>query len=98
MAAQVGDQIQLRAKTKRLAPAARVGTIEEVLDPDQPRYLVRWDDGRTSIVAPLADAFFITPREKAAKAKRVTDEPTGAITPTRAKLRSAPKRTKIPRH
>ncbi len=61
MAARAGDRIVMRAKTKRIAPAARRGTIVEVLDPDQPRYRVRWDDGRETVIAPLGDSVRIEP-------------------------------------
>ncbi len=51
----------MRAKTKRIAPAARRGTIVEVLDPSQPRFRVRWDDGRETVIAPLGDSVRIEP-------------------------------------
>ena len=61
MTARVGDRIVMRAKTKRLAPSRRAGTIVEVLDPDQPRYRVRWDDGRETVIAPLGESVRIEP-------------------------------------
>jgi len=57
----------MRAKTKRLAPARRRGTIVEVLHPDQPRYRVRWDDGSETVIAPLGDSIRIEPAESAAR-------------------------------
>jgi len=36
--------------------AARCGVIEEVLQVQPPRYRVRWDDGRTSIITPASGA------------------------------------------
>ena len=65
MAARAGDRIVMRAKTKRLAPSRRVGTILEVLDPEQPRYLVRWDDGRETVIAPLGESVRIESTERA---------------------------------
>lgn len=62
----------MRAKTKRIAPAARRGTILEVLDPNQPRYLVRWDDGRTTLIAPLGDSVSVMPAEGKAAGSRST--------------------------
>ena len=53
----------MRAKTKRLAPSRRAGTIVEVLDADQPRYRVRWDDGRETVIAPLGESVRIEPAE-----------------------------------
>jgi len=55
----------MRAKTKRLAPSRRAGTIVEVLDPDQPRYRVRWDDGRETVIAPLGESVRIEPAPSA---------------------------------
>ena len=68
MAARPGDRIVMRAKTKRIAPAARQGTIEQVLDPSQPRYVVRWDDGRTTVITPLGDSVRIEPAPRPRKA------------------------------
>ena len=55
----------MRAKTKRLAPSRRAGTIVEVLDPDQPRYRVRWDDGHETVIAPLGESVRIEPASSA---------------------------------
>ena len=98
MNARVGDRIQVQAKTKRLALSARLGTVEEVLDPDQPRYVVRWDNGRTTVIAPLPDTLVVIPKGKAAKKSPFAKEPTGPITPRSTKVRSAPKKTKIRKH
>ena len=57
----------MRAKTKRLAPARRRGTIVEVLDPGQPRLWVRWDDGSETVIAPLVDSIRIESAESAAR-------------------------------
>lgn len=90
---KTGDRIVLVGKTKRVAPAERSGVIEEVLNPDQPRFLVRWDDRRTTVVAPIPGSFRI---EKGTKKKpAATEESYKPVTPTRQKLHSAPKRTKI---
>ena len=52
MDAAVGDRIVV--ESERAAQSGRAGVIEEVLADDPPRYLVRWDEGRTSIFAPSA--------------------------------------------
>ncbi|HZQ02998.1 MAG TPA: DUF1918 domain-containing protein [Gaiellaceae bacterium] len=52
MNARAGDRIVV--ESKRAGQAARRGVIEQVLGSDPPRYLVRWDDGRTSTFAPAA--------------------------------------------
>jgi hypothetical protein len=93
MAAKAGDRIVVTAKTKRLAPRQRGGVIEDVLDPDQPRYLVRWDDGRTSVITPLAGTVTVERARKRA-AKETPPKPVKG-TPARVRLRSAPKKTKV---
>ena len=64
---KVGDTFVMRAKTKRLAPNQRSGVIEEILDPDQPRLLVRWGDGRATVIAPLPGSFRIEAKRPARK-------------------------------
>lgn len=78
MAAKVGDTLVLRAKTKRLAPSQRQGVIEEILDAAQPRYVVRWGDGRTTVVAPLPGSFRIEPKAAARKRPAATSPSAGA--------------------
>ena len=65
MTAKVGDTLRMTAKTKRLAPNQRVGVIEEILDATQPRYLVRWGDGRTTVIAPLPGSYRVEPTKPA---------------------------------
>jgi hypothetical protein len=50
----VGDRIVV--ESERAAQAGRAGVIEEVLQEEPERYLVRWEDGRTSAFAPAAGA------------------------------------------
>ncbi len=74
MEGKVGDTIVMRVKTRRVAPAGRQGTIEEVRGPG--RFLVRWGDGRSTTIAALPDAFEIVPAGKAAsKAKKTASWP-----------------------
>ena len=54
MKAEVGDRIVVEAE--KVGQSARSGVVEEVLDPEQPRLRVHWDDGHTSIVTPAAGA------------------------------------------
>jgi hypothetical protein len=83
---KVGDTIVMRAKTKRLAPAARTGVVEEVLDAVQPRLLVRWSDGRSTVIAPLPDAYRVEqPRSRRAAAAARTTAAKTAPTKTTAK-------------
>jgi hypothetical protein len=67
MAAKVGDTLVMTAKTKRLAPNQRTGVIEEILDAAQPRYVIRWGDGRATVIAPLPGSYRIEPKRPARK-------------------------------
>lgn len=90
MEGKVGDTIVMRVKTRRVAPAGRQGTIEEVLGPG--RFLVRWGDGRATTVAPLPDACEIVPAGKAVvKAKKSATWPPAPKPPA---LRGAKKSKK----
>ncbi len=64
MSAQVGDTIVI--ESEKVAQSGRTGVIEEVLRGDPPRFRVRWEDGRTSIVVPSAGAARIEKRKKVA--------------------------------
>ncbi|MCC6222650.1 MAG: DUF1918 domain-containing protein [Thermoleophilia bacterium] len=90
MDGKVGDTILMRVKNRRIAPAARQGTIEEVLGPG--RFLVRWGDGRATTVAALPDAFEIVPAGKAVpKAKKAASWPPAPKPPA---LRGAKRKKK----
>ncbi len=54
MEAAVGSRIVVEAE--KAAQSARSGVIEEILQVQPPRFRVRWDDGRTTIIAPAAGA------------------------------------------
>jgi hypothetical protein len=60
MEARVGDTIVL--ESERASQPARAGVIEEVVQPEPPRFRVRWEDGHESIVAPAAGAARIEPK------------------------------------
>ena len=67
MKAHVGDRIVV--ESEKVAQASRSGIVEEVLQDDPPRLRVRWDDGRTTVLAPSAGAASITPRRAPRKAR-----------------------------
>jgi Domain of unknown function (DUF1918) len=50
----VGNRIVVAGE--RVDRPPRTGSIDMVLAPDPPRYRVRWDDGRTTIIAPASGA------------------------------------------
>ena len=52
MQAKVGDRIVI--EPAKVTQPGRAGRIEEVLRAEPPTYRVRWDDGRTSVLAPAA--------------------------------------------
>jgi Domain of unknown function (DUF1918) len=57
MKGHVGDRIVV--ESERADQPARAGIIQEVLQEDPARYLVQWDDGRTSSFAPAAGTAMI---------------------------------------
>ena len=54
MKGHVGDRIVV--ESERAAQPGRAGVIQEVLQEEPERYLVQWEDGRTSTFAPAAGA------------------------------------------
>jgi hypothetical protein len=50
----IGNRIVVAGE--RVTRPPRTGSIDMVLAPDPPRYRVRWDDGRTTIIAPSSGA------------------------------------------
>lgn len=64
MKGHVGDRIVV--ESERVAQPGRAGVIEEVLAEEPPRYLVRWEDGRTSSFAPSAGVATIEPQRERA--------------------------------
>ena len=54
MSPAVGDRIVIEAEAVNAPP--RAGVIEEILDSNEPRYRVRWENGRTSIIDPTSGA------------------------------------------
>ena len=72
MAAKAGDQVVIEAK--KVDGSERAGTIEQVLAESPPRYLVRWDNGRESIISPGAGELRVVAKPKPA-AKRAASAP-----------------------
>jgi len=54
MACSVGDRIVV--ESEKVGQQSRAGVVEQVLQEDPPRVLVRWDDGRTTILSPSSGA------------------------------------------
>jgi Domain of unknown function (DUF1918) len=67
MSAKIGDTVVI--ESEKVAQPARTGTIEEVLKDDPPRFRIRWNDGRTTILAPTAGAAKIQIKPKARKGR-----------------------------
>jgi hypothetical protein len=65
--AHVGDRILV--ESERATHPGRAGVIEKVLQEEPPRYLVRWEDGRTSSLTPAAGVARIEPKRRRAKAR-----------------------------
>ncbi len=79
--AKAGDRIIMLGKKKRAAPNERRGVIERILSEDPPRYEVRWDDRRITVLAPIPGAVRIEPvraRAGAAKATAAAKAPAKA--------------------
>lgn len=66
MAVKAGDTIVI--ESKKVAQTGRTGVIEEVLQENPPRYLVRWADDRTTIFAPSAGVATIESKRRKRKA------------------------------
>jgi hypothetical protein len=66
MPALTGDLIVV--ESERVTQPVRRGVIEEVLNEEPPRFLVRWEDGHTSIFTPSAGSARIEKRKRARKA------------------------------
>ena len=70
MTAKSGDRILMLGKIKRANPNERAGVIESVLSDDPPRYVIRWDSGRETVLAPLPGAISVEPTKKKPTAKK----------------------------
>jgi hypothetical protein len=96
---RAGDRIVI--EPKRADQTGRTGVIEEVLQEDPARLLVRWEDGHTSILMPAAGVARITPATRkttAARAKpgpkaKTVAKPKAAASGTKARSSSARRRS-----
>lgn len=70
MQAKVGDRIVI--EPAKVTQPGRAGTIEQVLHAEPPTYSVKWDDGRTSVLAPSAGGA----RVESSQPKRGRGKPT----------------------
>ena len=60
-----GDQVVVEAKS--VNGSTRAGTIARVLAQAPPRYLVRWENGRESIIAPGAGELRVVAKARTTK-------------------------------
>jgi hypothetical protein len=67
MRVHAGDRIVI--ESERAAQPGRTGVIEAVLAEAPPRYRVRWDDARVSVLCPHAGAARIVAQPRKTKAK-----------------------------
>lgn len=66
MAASIGDRVALQPG--RIHALPRTGTIEAVLGEEPPRYQIRWDDGKWSIIAPTDGVLRVVSRRDTKRA------------------------------
>jgi hypothetical protein len=85
---QVGDRIVI--EPKKAAQPGRAGVIEEVMQESPARVLVRWDDGRSSILSPAAGVARITPAKASRGRAKATAKAPAAKAPA-AKAKPAAK-------
>ena len=65
----VGDRIII--ESERASQSGRAGLVEEVLSERPQRLRVRWDDGRTSTIAPAAGVAIVEPAARPRKRKAI---------------------------
>lgn len=73
MTAAVGDRVEVQPK--RAQSPGRSGTVEAVLSQSPPRYEVRWDDGRSSIISATDGALRVTSPKKRSPSRQTTARP-----------------------
>jgi hypothetical protein len=74
MGAAVGDRVEVQPRS--IQAQARFGTIEAVLSESPPRYQVRWDNGRWSIISATDGSLRVLPGSKRApRRRRITTPP-----------------------
>jgi Domain of unknown function (DUF1918) len=73
MGATVGDRVEVQPRS--VQAQARLGTIEAVLSESPPRYQVRWDNGRWSIISATDGSLRVLPGSKRPPRRRRTTTP-----------------------
>ena len=68
MDATVGDRVEVQPKS--VHASARSGTIESVVAGSTPRYQVRWDDGRVSIISATDGALSVASRKGRSRSRQ----------------------------
>jgi hypothetical protein len=89
---KTGDRIVMMGKTKRAAPRDRAGVIEQVLNEDPPRYVIRWDSGGSTVLSPLPGAIRVEPKRRASAASARPPAPKAAAKPAAKAAKPGPKR------
>jgi hypothetical protein len=72
-ATTVGDRVEVQQRS--VQAQARFGTIEAVLSESPPRYQVRWDNGRWSIISATDGSLRVLPGSKRTPRRRRTTTP-----------------------
>jgi hypothetical protein len=73
MVATVGDRVQVQRRN--VETEGRLGTVEVVLSQSPPRYQVRWDNGRWSIISANDGSLRVVARRKRAPRRGRTATP-----------------------
>src|SRR3954454_18728144 len=68
MDAGIGDRVEVQPKS--VHAAARSGTVESVVAGARPRYRVRWDDGRVSIISATDGALSVASRKRRSRSRQ----------------------------
>jgi hypothetical protein len=68
MDAAIGDRVEVQPKS--VHAAARSGTVESVVSGSPPRYRVRWDDGRVSIISATDGALSVASRRRRSRSRQ----------------------------
>ena len=66
MSGKSGDRIRILGKIKKANPNERAGTIVTVLSENPPRYEIRWDSGRLTVLVPTPGAIRVEAAKKTA--------------------------------
>ena len=70
--AKTGDRIVMMGKTKNATSRDRSGVIEQVLNADPPRYLIRWDSGTSTVLSPSPGTIAVEARAAKSTKKAIS--------------------------